>query len=96
MKTRSIITAAAIIFSISLASAGSKQRTVNFRDSFGRILTMPMKEEVPDSTPFDSGAEFNRIRQADSQTIFDLSEIIKPEKEEDLPFDLEEVFQTVK
>ena len=97
MKTRIFITAAAIIFSISLASAGSKQRTLTFRDSFGRILTMPMMaEEVPDSTPFDTKAEFGRIRSAGVQNVFDISGLIKPEKEEELPFDIDQVLKSIK
>ncbi len=97
MKTRIIITAAAIIFSISLANAGSKQSTLTFRDSFGRVLTMPMMaEETPDSTPFDTKAEFSRILSDRSQSVFDISALIKAEEEEELPFDLDQVLKNTK
>ncbi len=96
MKTRILITAAAILFSVSIASADSKQRTLTFRDSLGRTLTMPMmSEEATDTAPFDTRAEFMRIRANDASRPFDISTMLKPEREEELPFDLDDVLNSI-
>ncbi len=96
MKTRILITAAALLFSVSIASADSKQRTLTFRDSLGRTLTMPMLlEEANDSAPFDTRAEFMRLRANNASRVFDISPMLTPEKEEELPFDLDEVLNSI-
>lgn len=97
MKTRIFITAAILLFSISLASASPKTRTLSFRDALGRTFTMPsLIEEAKDTAPFDIQAEFNRIRSEKTRNMIDLSDMIKPEKEEELPFDLDEVLRKIK
>ncbi len=96
MKTRMIITAAAIIFSVTMASA-NPNKNLTFRDAFGRTLIQPIKvEEASDSVPFDVQAEFIRMRQEAANQVFDLSELMKPEEEEPLPFDLNIIFSTAK
>jgi len=96
MKTRIIITAAAIMFSITLASA-NPNRTLTFRDAFGRTLIQPIKvEEASDSLPLEVQAEFIRMRQEAANQVFDLTELMKPEVEEPLPFDLNKTFITAK
>ncbi len=97
MKTRIIITAAAILFSVTLANASSKQRSLIFCDALGRTLTMPMMaEEAAEATPFDTRAEFYRIHANDTIRTFDISKMLKEEKEEELPFDLDSVLKTIK
>ncbi len=96
MKTRMIITAAIILFSVVTATAGSKQQTITFRDSLGRTLSIPLLAETEDATPFDTQAEFKRIRASEVSRVFDISQMMKAEKEEELPFDLNEVFQSAK
>ncbi len=97
MKTRILITAAAIIFSVSLANASSKARTLTFRDALGQTLTMPMMaEEAAEATPFDTRAEFHRIQANDTIRTFDISQMLKEEKEEELPFDLDSVLQSIR
>lgn len=96
MKTRMIITAAIILISSTGIFAGSKERTITFRDALGRTLTMPVMVEAAEEVPFDTKAEFERIRSADASRVFDLTQMIKPEEEEPLPFDLQEVFESVK
>ncbi len=92
MKTRMIITAAIIIISSTFSFAGSKERTLTFRDALGRTLTMPvMTEEATEAVPFDTKAEFNRIRSMDASRVFDLSQMSKPEEEEPLPFYLQDL-----
>lgn len=97
MKTRILITAAAILFSVSLANAGSKTRTLAFCDALGQTLTMPMMaEEAAEATPFDTRAEFHRIQANDTTRTFDISQMLKEEKEEELPFDLDSVLQSIR
>lgn len=97
MKTRILITAAIIFFSTTFAIAGSKERTLTFRDALGRTLSLPViTEEASETAPFDTRAEFSRIRSNDINRVFDISRMSKPEKEEELPFDLETVFNSVK
>lgn len=97
MKTRILITAAIIFISTTLAIAAPKERTITFRDALGRTLTMPViNEEAAETAPFDTRAEFSRIRSNDINRVFDISQMSKPEKEEELPFDLETVFNSAK
>ncbi len=96
MKTRTIITAAIILFSVVTATAGSKQQTITFRDSLGRTLSIPLVAETEEAVPFDIQAEFSRIRTIEVSRIFDISQMMKAEKEEELPFDLDKVFQSAK
>jgi hypothetical protein len=97
MKTRIIITAAIIFFTTTLSVAGPKERTLTFRDALGRTLSLPViTEEAAETAPFDTRAEFSRIRSNAINQVFDISQMIKPEKEEELPFDLETVFNSVK
>ncbi len=96
MKTRTIITAALILFSVVFANAGSKERTLSFSDSLGRLLTMPVMIEIAEETPFDTQSEFNRIRTNHVNRLFDISEMNKPEEAEPLPFDLDAVLETIK
>ncbi len=96
MKTRIIITAAAILFSVTMANAGSKERTLSFRDALGRTLSIPVMEEKAEATPFDTQAEFSRIRTSNINRVFDISQMSKPEAEEALPFDLDAVLKSIK
>ncbi len=96
MKTRMIITAAIIIISSSISFAGSKERTLTFRDALGRTLTMPaMTEEATEEVPFDTQEAFSLIRSMDASRVFDISAMSKPEEEQPLPFDLDKVFKAV-
>ncbi len=96
MKTKIFITAAAILFSINLATAGSKERTLSFRDALGRTLSMPVMEEKAEASPFDTQAEFSRIRSNNISRVFDISTMSKPEVAEELPFDLDAVLKELK
>ncbi len=96
MKTRILITAAAILISVTMANAGSKERTLSFRDALGRTLSIPVMEEMAEPIPFDTKAEFSRIRSNHVNRIFDISQMSKPEEEEPLPFDLDAVLKTIR
>jgi len=87
MKATTIFFALALITTATIASANPNQRTLTFRDAFGRILEQPVQEEtVYDSIPFDVQAEFARIRQEQTSQVFDLAEMSKPEEADPLPY----------
>lgn len=97
MKAKLILTAVAILFSASLTMANPSKRALTFRTTLGNILTQPVKEEVAqDSVPPHVQAEFLRLRQEKTVQMIDLTDMIKPEKEEPLPFDLNEVLKKVR
>ncbi|GEM_PF-2764055 len=96
MKTRTLITAAIILFSVTMASATPKQFSLTFFDSQGDTFTIPMMAEEAEATPFDTADGFSQVEDKDTLHIIDISPLIEPEKEEDLPFDLDAVLQTIK
>lgn len=97
MKTKALITAAVIFFSISLANANPTRTFLKFYDAMGKELIQPFFEEVAtDSVPYEVAAEFTRIKHEKIFRIYDLSELTKPEQEEELPFDLETMYRQAK
>lgn len=95
MKAKIIIAAASILFSISIAQANPTGTQLTFWDSMGRMLIQPiMAEEATEALPFELETEMEKIRKESIYRVFDISELIKPEVEEELPFDLQKVFQT--
>ncbi len=88
-----IITAAAIILSVTFASA-KPGGALTFTDALGRTLIQPVKtEEACDNIPAEVQAEIFRMRNEAANKVFDLSELMKPEAEEPLPFDLDRMFK---
>jgi putative heme degradation protein len=97
MKTQLMITAAAILFSINIANANPTRTALKFYDSMGKELIQPFfAEEATNSLPFEIAAEVTKIKKENACRIFDLSELTKPEQEEELLFDLETVFREAK
>ena len=97
MKAKMIITAAAIIFSITATMANPNETTLTFWSSLGQKLIQPiMQEEAADTLPFAVANEVENIRNEKVYRVFDLSELTKPEMEEELPFDLEKVYNTAR
>jgi len=98
MKAKMIITAAAIIFSITTATmANPTETTLTFWNSLGQKLIQPiMPEEAAEPVPFAVANEIENTMQENTYRVFDLSQLTKPEVEEELPFDLEKVYNTVK
>ncbi len=95
MKAKILITAASILFSIGIASANPTATQLTFFDSMGRMLIQPiMTEEATEALPFEIETEIEKIRKESIHRIFDISELSKPEVEEELPFDLQNVFQS--
>ncbi len=77
--------------------ANPAETTLTFWSSFGQQLIQPiMPEEAAEPVPFKVKSELENIRSENVYRIFDLSELTKPEVEEELPFDLEKVYQTAK
>ncbi|TVR43040.1 MAG: hypothetical protein EA394_02185 [Bacteroidia bacterium] len=93
MKTRMIITAALILFTATFVTAGSKQRTLSFRDALGRTFTISVVEEKEDPAPFNLGNEF---KSNVSSRVFDISSLMKPEQEEEVPAEISEAFNHIK
>ena len=98
MKAKMIITAAAIIFSITSATMANPNETnLTFWSALGQKLIQPiMPEEATDTLPFAVASEVESIRTENTFRVFDLSELTKPEVEEELPFDLEKVYNTAR
>ncbi len=94
MKTKSLIIAAAIILSISGLFANPTKSTLTFFDANGSTLIQPtMGEESYEELPFEVAVVFQSIQTERAYIVYDLSELTKPEMEEELPFDLNEAFR---
>ena len=92
MKAKMIITAAAIIFSITTAMANPTETTLTFWSSLGQKLTQPIMPEAAEPIPAEVANNSESIRNENIHRVFDLSKLTKPEVEEELPFDLEKVY----
>ncbi|TVR44670.1 MAG: hypothetical protein EA394_00155 [Bacteroidia bacterium] len=97
MKAKMIITAAAIIFSITATMANPNETTLTFRSALGQMLIQPiMPEEAAEPIPNAVASKVENIRKENIYRVFDLSELMKPEVEEELPFDLDKISQKAK
>ncbi len=95
MKTKVIISAAFLVLFTAMTFASSPKEVLKLKDSYGRILTMPVKTEeaVTDSLPFDLHDVFVKTRLQEVNTVFDISGMIKPEEEvDDVPRELRHLF----
>ncbi len=87
MKIKIIFAAAAILFSINVSMANLSESTLTFWSAMGEKLVQPiMIEESTETLPVELRCEFKNIRNSSIFRIFDLSEITKPEIEEELPY----------
>ncbi len=87
MKNKIIFAAVAMIFSINVSLANQTESTLTFWSAMGEKLVQPiMLEESTESLPVELRCEFKNIRNSGIFRIFDLSEITKPEIEEELPY----------
>ncbi len=87
MKIKIIFAAVAILFSINVSIANQSESTLTFWSAMGEKLVQPiMMEEPTESLPDELRCEFKNIRNSSIFRVFDLSEITKPEIEEDLPY----------
>ena len=93
MKTLVAITAALLISTASFADGLNKNRTLTFKDSFGRIMSMPlMTEEAAEEMPFDQTEIFNEVKSERNTRIFDISNMSRPESAEAIPAELKQLF----
>jgi len=93
MKTIAIIATALMMFSTSFANAATTSRTLTVIDSFGRILSMPVKVEVAqEELPFNLPEMWKQSRVDQSSMIFDISGMSKPEKAEEIPAEVKDLF----
>lgn len=89
-----IFATALIIFATTFANATAPKRLLTFKDTFGRILTMPAIEEVAqeEAFPFDQPAVFQRAMSETINQVFDISKMSKPETDvDDVPVELKNV-----
>lgn len=94
MKTILILAASILISTAAIADSAAKTKTLTVRDSFGRILTMPMKiEEASDDMPFDTQELFKQINTEKVHQIFDISGMSRPEESEEIPSALQHVIR---
>ncbi len=94
MKTKIIITAAIIFFTASIASS---QSVLKFQTTTGIELIQPVQiEEAPDTAPALESEIIDCNSPCVSYEHFDITRFSAPEKEEPLPFDLEEVLKSLK
>ena len=93
MKTIAIIATALIMFSTSFSFAETSKRTLTVIDSFGRILSMPVKvEEAVEELPFNQTEMVRQSRIDHVSRVFDISCMSKPETAEEIPAELKGIF----
>ncbi len=95
MKTRIIATIATILISASIFTANANTATLTFYDANGTELTMPVMEEEAEAIPAEIKELFQEVESKAHNHVFDIPRYSKPEQEEELPFDLEEVLATI-
>jgi hypothetical protein len=92
MKTIAIIATALLISTAAFADNSESKRILTITDSFGRLLTMPVKvEEASEELPFNARDIFNEVRTKNSAQVFDISEMSRPESEEEIPAELQHI-----
>ena len=87
MKRKMFITAIAVTFSISGLMANQSESVLTFWNAAGEKLIQPiMVEEQVEELPLVVRCEFERMRNYGVHQIFDISELMRPEEEEELPY----------
>ena len=95
MKAKMIVTTIAIVLSINGLTASTFKSTLTFWNASGEELVQPlMMEEAVETVPVEVRCEFQRLLNSRVETTFDISELIKPEEEEELPFYIERIVQS--
>ncbi len=87
MKLKLIFAALVILFSINASMANQSESTLTFWSAMGEKLVQPiMMEESTEALPEELRCAFRNIWNSGMYRIFDLSELTKPEKEDELPY----------
>lgn len=86
MKAKMIFTAIAIAISTNGLMANQSEATLTFWNAAGEELIQPLIVEEPAETlPPEVRCEFERLRNNSVYQTFDISKLIRPEEEEELP-----------
>ncbi len=95
MKTKMIITSIAIAISINGLMANSSELTLTFFNASGEELVQPMMmEETIETLPLEVRCEFERLQKNRIYKTFDISEMMRPEEEEELPYFIKEILHS--
>ena len=87
MKTKIFFAAIAITFSINASMANQSESTLTFWNAMGEKLIQPIiLEEATETLPVELRCEFMNARNSKLFRVFDLSELTRPEREEELPY----------
>ena len=97
MKTRIIATIASIIISATMITVNASASSLTFYNDHGLELTVPVMEETAEEIPQEISEIFNTLRTEAEVHMhtFNIQHYSKPELEEELPFDLEEVLTSM-
>ncbi|TVR40839.1 MAG: hypothetical protein EA394_07120 [Bacteroidia bacterium] len=87
-----MITAAAIIFSISMANANPNRNLV-FTDKLGRTLIQPMKAEAEEAIPAVIKSAIQCQKKRAVYQIYDLTDMFTPETEDPIPAEVQKAFK---
>ncbi len=97
MKAKMIITTIAIALSINGLTASAFNSTLTFWNASGEELVQPlMMEEAAEPLPVEVRCEFQRLLNSRVEATFDISELIKPEEEEELPHYIDRILHSAK
>ena len=95
MKAKMIITTVALLFSINALQAVQSESVLTFWNSMGEELLQPaMMEEATEVPPLEVRCAFESMRNSSIYETIDLSEFARPEKEEALPYYLEQMLHS--
>ncbi len=95
MKRKMIISAIAVTLSVSGLMANQSESVLTFWNVAGEKLIQPvMVEEQVEELPHEVRCEFERLRNNGAHQIFDISELMRPEEEEELPYFIESMLQS--
>lgn len=87
MKTKIIFAAIAITFSMNASMANQSESTLTFWNAMGEKLVQPIiLEEATETLPVEIRCEFRNARNSKIFRVLDLSELARPEQEEELPY----------
>ncbi len=95
MKAKMIITAIAITISMNGLMANQSESILTFWNAAGEKLIQPvMVHESDEALPLEVRCEFERMRNGMIHKTFDISELTRPEEEEELPYFIQNIIQS--
>ncbi len=95
MKAKMIITTIAIALIVNGLTASTFNSTLTFWNASGEELVQPMMmEETIETLPREVRCEFERLRNNRIYETFNISEMMRPEEEEELPYFIKEILHS--